>query len=135
MAAGLFELRKDAITGWWVATVVDRAFHRDRFALRADTVDDDGKCQNCTEPPGDGVRVRTLKDYAFHVVGTDAEARAHSMPASSRSPCRRRSRPGAGGPRSRHRTSIGRCTPSAPTRSPSCSPPAGPRSATRRRPD
>ena len=76
MAAGLFELRKDAITGWWVATVVDRAFHRDRFALRADPVDDDGKCQNCTEPPGDGVRVRTLKDYAFHVVGTDAEARA-----------------------------------------------------------
>jgi UDPglucose--hexose-1-phosphate uridylyltransferase len=76
MAAGLFELRKDAITGWWVATVVDRAFHRDRFALAADPVDDNGHCQNCTEPPGDGVRVRTLKDYAFHVVGTDAEARA-----------------------------------------------------------
>ena len=34
MAAGLFELRKDPITGWWVATVVDRAFHRDRFARR-----------------------------------------------------------------------------------------------------
>ncbi len=32
MAAGLFELRKDAITGWWVATIVDRTFHRDRFA-------------------------------------------------------------------------------------------------------
>jgi len=30
MAAGLFELRRDLITGWWVATVVDRAFHRDR---------------------------------------------------------------------------------------------------------
>ena len=76
MAAGLFELRKDAITGWWVATVVDRAFHRDRFALRAAAVDDGGHCQNCTDPPGEGVRVRTLKDYAFHVVGTDAEARA-----------------------------------------------------------
>ena len=76
MAAGLFELRKDAITGWWVATVVDRAFHRDRFALRAAAVDDGGHCQNCTDPPGDGVRVRTLKDYAFHVVGTDTEARA-----------------------------------------------------------
>ena len=75
MAAGLFELRKDAITGWWVATVVDRAFHRDRFALRAAAVDDGGNCQNCADPPGDGVRIRTLKDYAFHVVGTEAEAR------------------------------------------------------------
>ena len=75
MAAGLFELRKDVITGWWVATIVDRAFHRDRFALPADPVDDDGHCQNCFEPPGDGIRMRTLKDYAFHVVGTEAEAR------------------------------------------------------------
>ena len=75
MAAGLFELRKDANTGWWVATIVDRAFHRDRFAQAADPVDDDGRCQNCAEPPGDGVRLRILKDYAFHVVGTEAEAR------------------------------------------------------------
>ncbi len=76
MAAGLFELRKDAITGWWVATVVDRAFHRDRFALAASDVPDSGHCQNCVEPPGDGVRLRTLKDFAFHVVGTEAESRA-----------------------------------------------------------
>jgi UDPglucose--hexose-1-phosphate uridylyltransferase len=75
VAAGLFELRKDAITGWWVATVVDRAFHRDRFALAADQIDDGGDCQNCRLPAGDGVRVRTLKDYAFHVVGTGEEAR------------------------------------------------------------
>ena len=75
MAAGLFELRKDPITGWWVATVVDRAFHRDRFETAAEQVDDDGRCQNCTEPPGDGVRLRVLKDYAFHVVGTEEEAR------------------------------------------------------------
>ncbi len=75
MAAGLFELRKDAITGWWVATVVDRAFHRDRFARRADLIDDGGDCQNCRLPAGDGVRVRTLKDFAFHVVGTDQQAR------------------------------------------------------------
>jgi hypothetical protein len=46
VAAGLFELRKDAITGWWVATVVDRAFHRDRFARAADVVDDCSDCQN-----------------------------------------------------------------------------------------
>ncbi len=75
MAAGLFEMRKDAITGWWVATVVDRAFHRDRFARAADQIDDGGDCQNCRLPAGDGVRLRTLKDYAFHVVGTDEQAR------------------------------------------------------------
>ncbi len=75
MAAGLFELRKDAITGWWVATVVDRAFHRDRFALAAASIDDGGDCRNCREPAGDGVRLRVLKDYAFHVVGTETEAR------------------------------------------------------------
>jgi UDPglucose--hexose-1-phosphate uridylyltransferase len=74
MAAGLFELRKDAITGWWVATVVDREFHRDRFARPAETIDDDD-CQNCRLPPGDGVRLRTLKDFAFHTVGTDGDAR------------------------------------------------------------
>ena len=75
MAAGLFELRKDAITGWWVATIVDRAFHRDRFARAAEPIDDGGDCQNCRLPAGDGVRLRTLKDFAFHVVGTDADAR------------------------------------------------------------
>jgi UDPglucose--hexose-1-phosphate uridylyltransferase len=75
MTAGLFELRKDPITSWWVATVVDRAFHRDRFARAAEPVDDGGDCQNCRIPPGDGIRIRTLKDYAFHVVGTNEEAR------------------------------------------------------------
>jgi UDPglucose--hexose-1-phosphate uridylyltransferase len=75
VTAGLFELRKDPITGWWVATVVDRAFHRDRFARRAEPADDGGDCQNCRLPPGDGVRLRTLKDFAFHVVGTDDQAR------------------------------------------------------------
>ena len=75
MAAGLFELRKDPITGWWVATIVDRAFHRDRFARAAEPVDDAGDCQNCRLPAGDGIRLRTLKDYAFHVVGTDDDAR------------------------------------------------------------
>jgi UDPglucose--hexose-1-phosphate uridylyltransferase len=75
MAAGLFELRKDPITGWWVATVVDRAFHRDRFARAAEAVDDGGDCQNCRLPEGDGVRLRVLKDFAFHTVGTEDEAR------------------------------------------------------------
>lgn len=76
MAAGLFELRKDPMTGWWVATVVDRAFHLDRFARAADPVDDRMfGCANCTTPEGDGVRLRMLKDFAFHVVGTGADAR------------------------------------------------------------
>lgn len=76
MAAGLFELRKDPITGWWVATVVDRAFHRDRFARAAEPVDDRMfGCANCSTPAGDGMRTRMLKDFAFHVVGTDDQAR------------------------------------------------------------
>lgn len=76
MAGGLFELRKDPITGWWVATIVDRAFHRDRFARAAEPVDDRlFGCANCSTPPGDGVRLRILKDFAFHVVGTDTDAR------------------------------------------------------------
>ena len=75
MGAGLFELRRDEITGWWVATVVDRQFQRGRFSLAAGIVEDDGPCQNCSQPPGDGVRVRTLKDYAFNVVGAQDEHR------------------------------------------------------------
>jgi UDPglucose--hexose-1-phosphate uridylyltransferase len=76
MAAGLFELRKDPITGWWVATVVDRAFDRDRFARAAEPVDDHlFGCANCSTPEGGGVRVRMLKDFAFHVVGTGEDAR------------------------------------------------------------
>ena len=75
MGAGLFELRRDAITNWWVATVVDRRFDRGRFSVAAIPVDDEGVCQNCTQPAGDGVRLRTLKDYAFHVVGAQDEAR------------------------------------------------------------
>jgi UDPglucose--hexose-1-phosphate uridylyltransferase len=73
MTAGLFELRKDPITGWWVATIVDRDFDRSRFARPALPIDDDGDCQNCRLPPGDGVRLRVLKDYAFNMVGTEEE--------------------------------------------------------------
>ena len=76
MSEGLFELRKDAITGWWVATMVDRTFDRERFALTAAQVNDRGDCFNCRIPPGDGIRLRTLKDFAFSVAGTEEEARA-----------------------------------------------------------
>jgi galactose-1-phosphate uridylyltransferase len=75
MSAGLFELRRDPITGWWVATVVDRDYDRRRFAMAAAPVDDGGDCQNCRLPEGDGVRLRTLKDFAFHVVGSEEESR------------------------------------------------------------
>lgn len=70
----MFELRKDAVTGWWVAVVVDRQFDRQRFARSAARVRDRGRCLNC-EAPGEGVRVRSLKRNAFHVVGTEKEAR------------------------------------------------------------
>jgi UDPglucose--hexose-1-phosphate uridylyltransferase len=53
---------------------VDREYDRHRFARRAEPVDDDGDCQNCRLPEGEGVRTRVLKDYAFHVVGTEDEA-------------------------------------------------------------
>jgi UDPglucose--hexose-1-phosphate uridylyltransferase len=76
LSQGLFELRKDAITGWWVATVIDRTFARERFALAALPIDDRGDCFNCRIPPGEGVRLRTLKDFAFTVAGTEEEAHA-----------------------------------------------------------
>ena len=76
MAAGLFELRKDPITGWWVATVVDRAFHRDRSpAPRNPSTTALFGCATARRRTGAGVRVRMLKDFAFHVVGTDDDAR------------------------------------------------------------
>src|SRR5439155_1665925 len=68
------ELRKDAVTGWWVAVVVDRQFDLERFARTANRVRDGGNCQNCAQP-GEGVRVRSLKRDAFHVLGTEKEAR------------------------------------------------------------
>jgi UDPglucose--hexose-1-phosphate uridylyltransferase len=78
MSQGLFELRKDAITGWWVATVIDRTFARERFAQPAALVPDRGDCFNCRIPPGDGIRLRVLKDFAFTVAGTEEEVRARS---------------------------------------------------------
>lgn len=76
MAGGLFELRKDDITGWWVAVVVDREFDRSRFAHPSREVSTPGgRCQNCELAPNDGVWVRVLKPQAFTVAGTEREAR------------------------------------------------------------
>ena len=78
MASGLFVLRKDAFTGWWVAAVVDREFDRSRFACEAELLPEGTtSCPNCTTPAGEGVRVRTLKPQAFSVAGTEREARAN----------------------------------------------------------
>jgi UDPglucose--hexose-1-phosphate uridylyltransferase len=75
MAGGLFELRKDDITGWWVAVVVDREFNRARFARAAEPVRDfSGRCQNCS-PAEDGTRLRTLKPQAFTVAGSELDQR------------------------------------------------------------
>ena len=78
MAGGLFELRKDSITGWWVAVVVDREFQKERFfrpaSQRGQTPDD---CPNCNlfgpEVGPDAVKQRMLKPEAFIVAGTERE--------------------------------------------------------------
>jgi UDPglucose--hexose-1-phosphate uridylyltransferase len=77
MARGLFELRKDAITGWWVAVVVDREYDPARFRRPARLLGQlPADCPNCShQPESDGVRVRMLKEQAFTVAGTEAEAR------------------------------------------------------------
>ena len=75
MPRGLFELRKDSITGWWVAVVVDREFDRSRFHRPAKFIGQEpAECQNCNAP-GEGVRVRMLKPRAFTVAGTERDAR------------------------------------------------------------
>ena len=76
MARGLFELRKDSVTGWWVAVVVDREFNRERFAKAAIHLEQPPeRCPNCSAPGGDGVRIRMLKQDAFILAGTEREAR------------------------------------------------------------
>jgi len=76
MPGGLFELRRDDITGWWVAVVVDREFNRARFARRAAQVRDvTGRCQNCDPTANDLSRLRTLKPKAFTVAGSELDQR------------------------------------------------------------
>src|SRR5262245_41095596 len=44
--------------------------------MAAQPVNDRGDCFNCRMPAGDGIRLRTLKDFAFTVAGTEEEAHA-----------------------------------------------------------
>ncbi len=81
MAGGLFELRRDDITGWWVAVVVDREFNRARFAREAAPVRDfSGRCQNCEPAPNDGTRLRMLKPRAFTIAGSESGQRRREDP-------------------------------------------------------
>jgi UDPglucose--hexose-1-phosphate uridylyltransferase len=74
MPGGLFELRRDAITGWWVAVVVDRGYDRSRFARPAQSVmSDGGHCQNCDQAETDGVWLRMLKPQAFMIAGDERD--------------------------------------------------------------
>ena len=76
MAGGLFELRRDDITGWWVAVVVDREFNRARFAREAAPVNDiKRRCGNCDPGPNDRTRIRVLKPRAFMVAGSELDRR------------------------------------------------------------
>jgi UDPglucose--hexose-1-phosphate uridylyltransferase len=76
MPGGLFELRRDDVTGWWVAVVVDREFDRTRFALPARLVPNADPCQNCELTPDPArIWVRMLKPHAFSVAGSEREAR------------------------------------------------------------
>lgn len=80
MPGGLFELRRDDITGWWVATVVEREYDRSRFAQRAEDVLPNGHaCQNCERATTDGVWLRTLRQQAFTIAGSlrEHEASGH----------------------------------------------------------
>ena len=76
VAGGLFELRKDDITGWWVAVVVDREFDRARFALPARPIGNDRHALPELRPRcrRDRVWVRMLKPQAFTVAGSEREA-------------------------------------------------------------
>ena len=49
MARGLFELRKDSVTGWWVAVVVDREFDRAALSQAGQASDQTPDiCPNCS---------------------------------------------------------------------------------------
>ena len=74
MPGGVFELRRDAITGWWVAVVVDRAYETGRFTHRAQPLV--GRdCQNCMDPRRTEPWIRTLRPHAFRVAGDERRDR------------------------------------------------------------
>jgi UDPglucose--hexose-1-phosphate uridylyltransferase len=82
MAGGLFELRRDDITGWWVATVVDRQFERARFARPARRLaTPEEACQNCRPASTEHAWIRVLKPQAFTIAGGQPPLRARDAAA------------------------------------------------------
>jgi UDPglucose--hexose-1-phosphate uridylyltransferase len=71
----MFELRRDPVTGWWAAVVVDRAFEHASFAVEAAPVKGT-HCRHCDESPADdpdAVRRVTLRAEAFEIVPAGRE--------------------------------------------------------------
>ncbi len=97
MAGGVFELRRDAITGWWVAVVVDRAYEAGRFARRAQPLVG-SQCQNCTVPRMAEPWIRTLRAHAFRVAGdaqhADERSGGRDVPERGRAQGERSAREG-----------------------------------------
>ena len=86
----MFELRRDAVTGWWSAIVTDRAFEHSSFAVTAAPVEGT-HCRHCDEaragdaegrtaPAGGGsgqdARRVTLRADAFHLIDPSKESAA-----------------------------------------------------------
>ncbi|MFM8279513.1 MAG: hypothetical protein ACKN9R_04120 [Candidatus Limnocylindrus sp.] len=74
MSGGIWELRRDEITGWWSATVVDREFEPTRFVAERLSAERDPSCKNCAEATIEGVTRRMLRQGAFQSVGTRSDA-------------------------------------------------------------
>ena len=76
MSGGIWELRRDEITGWWSATVVDREFEPQRFHETRTSGAREEECTNCAQADATAVTRRVLRQGAFHSVGTRMDAAA-----------------------------------------------------------
>ena len=110
MAAGLFELRRDAITGWWVATLVDREFERERFMTQRRAGRRPRRLLQLPDPAGRGrphADPQGLRVPHRRHRGRGSRARAKRRPDR---PVARPGRPGAGGRSSPRPASTGPST-------------------------
>ncbi|HEX2221259.1 MAG TPA: hypothetical protein VHK06_01920 [Candidatus Limnocylindria bacterium] len=81
----VFELRRDPVTGWWSAVVVDRTFEHSNFAVAAAPVEGT-HCRHCDDAPSaetaaderaaDTARRVTLRSNAFHLIDSTKESAA-----------------------------------------------------------
>ncbi|HEY7463604.1 MAG TPA: hypothetical protein VH987_04085 [Candidatus Limnocylindria bacterium] len=77
----MFELRRDPVTGWWSAIVVDRTFEHASFAMDADPVEGT-HCRHCDDDPagddGDDASIRrvVLRQDAFHHIDSSKDSAA-----------------------------------------------------------